>query len=117
VAALAVERFGRIDLLVNGAAGNFLAPFAKLSEKGFRTVMEIDAVGTFNMSKAVFHTNKLSGGSIINISATLQTGVALQAHSASAKAAIDAMTRVLAVELGRHQIRVNSIAPGPIAGT
>lgn len=67
-----MKMYGKIDILVNGAAGNFLASAAKLSAKGFKTVMEIDTLGTFNMSRAVFNEAfKGKGGSIINISAAL----------------------------------------------
>jgi 2,4-dienoyl-CoA reductase [(3E)-enoyl-CoA-producing], peroxisomal len=67
-----VEAEGRLDVLVNGAAGNFLASASKLSANGFRTVMEIDTIGTFNMCKAAFHAYMgKNGGCIINISATL----------------------------------------------
>ena len=75
-----VERYQKIDILVNGAAGNFLASADKLSTNGFRRVMEIDTLGTFNMSKAVFnHSMKENrSGSIVNISANLHwNGTAL----------------------------------------
>lgn len=71
----AVERFGKLDTLVNGAAGNFLANASELRPKGFRTVIEIDTIGTYNMCNAAFLPLKKSGdGVIINISATLQYG-------------------------------------------
>lgn len=114
-----LERFGRLDIVVNGAAGNFLAPAASLSYNAFRTVMEIDALGTFNVTKAAF-TKALAthGGCVINISATLHyRGTPLQAHPGSAKAAVDALTKHLAVEWGPMGVRVNCIAPGPIDGT
>ena len=112
------ERFGRLDILVNSAAGNFVAPAATLTEKGFSTVVDIDLKGTFNACKAVFQALSERGGSIINISATLQyLGTPFQVHAASAKAGIDAMTRTLAVEWGALAIRVNAIAPGPIDDT
>ncbi len=114
-----IARFGRLDIAVNNAAGNFLAPAAALSPKGFATVQAIDTLGTFNVSKAVFDAwMKQHGGSILNISATLHyTGVPFQVHAGSAKAANDAMTRHLAVEWGPLGIRVNAIAPGPIDET
>jgi peroxisomal 2,4-dienoyl-CoA reductase len=116
---VAVGQFGRLDILVNNAAGNFLSPAAALSYKGFATVHAIDTLGTFNVSKAAFSKwMGRHGGSVINISATLQyTGTPLQVHAGSAKAAIDAMTRHLAVEWGPAKIRVNGIAPGPIDDT
>ena len=114
-----LERFGRVDVVVNGAAGNFLAPAAALSYNGFKTVMEIDAIGTFNVCKVAFSKwFGAHGGSIQNISATLHyNGQPLQAHAGSAKAAVDAMTKHLAVEWGPMGIRVNAIAPGPIDET
>jgi peroxisomal 2,4-dienoyl-CoA reductase len=119
VVAYALERFGRVDVLVNGAAGNFLANAADLTPKGFRTVMEIDALGTYNMSHAAHPALRASGrGSIINISATLQKPATwYQVHASAAKAAVDSITRSLALEWGADGIRVNGIAPGPIEGT
>ncbi len=115
----ALRQFGRIDIVVNGAAGNFLAPASQLSYNGFKTVIDIDTIGTFNVSKAVFDRYlRQHGGNIINISATLHYGaVAGQIHAAAAKAAIDSITRTLALEWGGLGIRVNAIAPGPIEGT
>jgi len=115
----ALERFGRVDHVINGAAGNFLAPAAALSYNAFKTVIEIDAIGTFNVCKAAFSKwFSAHGGTIQNISATLHyTGQPLQVHPGSAKAAVDAMTRHLAVEWGPMGIRVNAIAPGPIDET
>lgn len=116
---VAIEQLGRLDIVVNNAAGNFLAPAAALSYKGFATVHAIDTLGTFNVTKAAFtRWLKQHGGSIINISATLHyTGVPFQVHAGSAKAAVDAMTKHLAVEWGPAGIRVNGIAPGPIDDT
>ena len=114
-----LERYGRLDIVVNGAAGNFLCPAAQLSYNGFRTVMEIDTVGTYNVSKACFDKAlSRSGGSILNISATLHYGATpLQTHASAAKAAVDSLTRSLALEWGSLGIRVNGIAPGPIDET
>lgn len=114
-----LKEFGRIDILINNAAGNFLCPATSLSFNAFKTVMEIDTMGTFNTSKVVYDKwFKDQGGSIVNISATLgYRGQALQVHAGSAKAANDAMTRHLAVEWGPSGVRVNTVAPGPISGT
>ena len=115
----AVARFGKLDTIVNGAAGNFLAPAAGLSPNGFRTVVDIDLNGTFNTSRAAFEALQQSGDSLIlNISATLHYhGTPLQIHASAAKAGVDAITRNLAVEWGRFGIRAVGIAPGPIGDT
>lgn len=115
----ALSQMGRIDILINGAAGNFLAPAAALSFNAFKTVMEIDAHGTFNVSKVVYDKYlKNNGGVIVNITAMLhQRGTALQLHAGSAKAAIEAMTKHMAVEWGPDRIRVMCVAPGPIGDT
>lgn len=114
-----LERFGRLDLVVNGAAGNFLAPAAQLSSNGFRTVLDIDTVGTWNVCRASFDKwLRDHGGQILNITATLHyAATPLQIHASAAKAGVDAITRTLAVEWGPIGIRVNGIAPGPIDGT
>ncbi|KXK05276.1 MAG: short-chain alcohol dehydrogenase [Acidobacteria bacterium OLB17] len=112
------EHFGKIDIVVNGAAGNFLAPAAELSANGFGTVLDIDTKGTFNVCRAAFDALKESRGQIINISATLHyLATPMQIHVSAAKAGVDAITRNLAVEWGRYGIRVNGIAPGPIEDT
>ncbi|KAI5945129.1 Peroxisomal 2,4-dienoyl-CoA reductase [Manis javanica] len=115
----ALKEFGKIDILVNCAAGNFLCPASVLSFNAFKTVMDIDALGTFNVSRVLYEKFFWDhGGVIVNITATLGTrGQVLQVHAGSAKAAVDAMTRHLAVEWGPQNIRVNSLAPGPISGT
>ncbi|KAK9818709.1 hypothetical protein WJX74_000456 [Apatococcus lobatus] len=114
-----VAKFGRLDILVNCAAGNFLVPAEQLSPNAFKTVMEIDTQGTFNASRASFPELEKSGdAAIVNISATLQYGATwYQAHASAAKAAVDSLTRSLALEWGHFHIRVNGIAPGPISGT
>ena len=95
-----VEEFGRIDLLVNAAAGNFFCPSADLTPNGFGTVVDIDAKGTWNVTRAAFAASMRDrGGVILNVSATLHYGgTPGQAHVAAAKAAVDALTRTLAVE-------------------
>ncbi|KAI0762330.1 NAD(P)-binding protein [Fomes fomentarius] len=116
--AKTVEKFGRIDFVVCGAAGNFLAPISKLSENGFKTVIEIDTIGTYNTIKATLPHLRASKGSYIHVSATLHyRGTPYQVHVSAAKAAVDATSAVLAVEEGPYGVRSNVIAPGPIAGT
>ena len=113
-----MDAFGRLDILVNGAAGNFFARAEQLSPNGFGTVVDIDLKGTFNVSRAAFPHLRTEGGVILNISATLQLlGTVGQTHAASAKAGIDALTRTLAVEWGPSRVRVNGVAPGPVEGT
>ncbi|XP_073504383.1 peroxisomal 2,4-dienoyl-CoA reductase [(3E)-enoyl-CoA-producing] isoform X1 [Phyllobates terribilis] len=115
----ALRTFSRIDILVNNAAGNFLCPASSLSFNAFKNVLDIDTMGTFNASKILFERYfRDHGGVILNITATLgYKGNVLQVHAGSAKAAIDAMTKHLAVEWGPSKVRVNGIAPGPIGGT
>lgn len=113
-----IKHFGKIDIVVNGAAGNFLAAAAELSPNGFGTVVDIDTKGTFNVCRAAFDELKRSRGQIINISATLHyLATPMQIHVSAAKAGVDAITRNLSVEWGRFGIRVNGIAPGPIEDT
>lgn len=122
-----IERFGRLDILINGAAGNFLAASEDLSVNAFRTVLEIDAVGTFCMclaarpylAKGAQGKDASEGGLILNISATLHYSAGwYQTHLNAAKAAVDATTRNLALEWGTdYGIRCNVIAPGPIGNT
>jgi 2,4-dienoyl-CoA reductase [(3E)-enoyl-CoA-producing], peroxisomal len=116
--AQTIEHFGKIDIVVNGAAGNFLCPAEELSPNGFGTVVDIDLKGTFNVCRATFAHLKEHRGQILNITATLHyVGTPLQLHVSAAKAGVDALTRNLAVEWGKYGIRVNGIAPGPIEDT
>ncbi|WWD19584.1 hypothetical protein CI109_104045 [Kwoniella shandongensis] len=115
---LAQKTFGRIDFVICGAAGNFLAPISSLSERAFRTVVEIDLLGTYHTIKATLPLVRESKGSYIHISATLHyRGLPYQAHVSAAKAGVDALSGVLAVEEGPRGVRSNVIAPGPIGGT
>jgi 2,4-dienoyl-CoA reductase [(3E)-enoyl-CoA-producing], peroxisomal len=116
--AQTAEHFGKIDIVVNGAAGNFLCAAEQLSANGFGTVVDIDTKGTFNVCRAAFDELKKSQGQILNISATLHyLATPMQIHVSAAKAGVDAITRNLSAEWGRHGIRVNGIAPGPIEDT
>jgi len=113
-----IEIYGKIDFVISGAAGNFLAPISGLSENAFRTVIEIDTLGTYNTVKATLPYIRESRGSYIHVSATLHyRGMPYQAHVSAAKAGVDALSNVIAVEEGPRGIRSNVIAPGPILGT
>ncbi|KAF9783804.1 hypothetical protein BJ322DRAFT_1067173 [Thelephora terrestris] len=113
-----IEKFGRIDFVICGAAGNFLAPLSGLSENAFRTVMEIDTLGTFNTFKATIPYLRESHGSYIHVGVAFhRRGLPYQAHVSAAKAAIDSLSRVIAVEEGPWGVRSNVIAPGPISNT
>jgi NAD(P)-dependent dehydrogenase (short-subunit alcohol dehydrogenase family) len=112
------EELGPMDVLVCGAAGNFLVPAEKLSPNGFNSVISIDLIGSFNASRAAFEQLKATKGTIIYISAGMAyVPHAFQVHAGAAKAGIDMMMRNLALEWGRYGIRTNSIVPGPIEGT
>ena len=109
---------GPVSTLVCGAAGNFLASAERLSSNGFRTVIEIDLIGSFNTSRAAFDQLRRTRGNIVYISAGQGfMPYAFQVHAGAAKAGIEQMMRNLALEWGPHGIRVNSVAPGPIADT
>lgn len=109
---------GPVSVLVCGAAGNFLCKTEELSPKGFRSVVDIDLVGSFHACRAAYEQLKETQGSILFVSAgqSLIPYMA-QAHAGAAKAGIDNLMRNLALEWGPYGIRSNSIVPGPIAGT
>lgn len=115
--AVTKERFSKIDILVNNAAGNFICPAEALSVNGWRAVVGIVLDGTFHCSRAVGKEMiaRGTGGNILNIIATYAwTGGPGTIHSACAKAGVLAMTKTLAVEWAKYKIRVNAIAPGPV---
>jgi peroxisomal 2,4-dienoyl-CoA reductase len=107
---------GRLDLLVNNAAGNFYAPSASLSPNAWRAVVETDLYGTFYCCQAAYPVMKAQGGGrIVSVSMTLHyRGWPLMAHATAAKAGVDALTRTLALEWAPDRITVNAVAPGPI---
>lgn len=112
------QALGEFDVLVSGAAGNFPAMVNGMSPNAFKTVIDIDLNGTFNVTRAGYPFLKKPGAAVINISAP-QAFIPMQAqaHVCSAKAGVDMMTRCLAMEWGAEGIRVNSIVPGPIKDT
>jgi NAD(P)-dependent dehydrogenase (short-subunit alcohol dehydrogenase family) len=110
--------YGEIDLVVCGAAGNFPAPALGMSANGFKSVIDIDLLGTFNTCRAVYEHLRRPGASIINISAMQAfTAMPMQAHVCAAKAGVDMLTKCLAIEWGPEGVRVNSIAPGAVDDT
>ncbi|MBZ2187548.1 SDR family oxidoreductase [Alcanivorax sp. JB21] len=114
----ASDAFGPLDVLISGAAGNFLAPATGMSENGFRTVIDIDLNGTFNVLRGAHAFLRKPGAAVLNISAPQAFNpTAFQAHVCAAKAGIDMLTRVLAIEWGEAGIRINSLVPGPIGDT
>jgi NAD(P)-dependent dehydrogenase (short-subunit alcohol dehydrogenase family) len=116
--AAAHEAFGAIDVLVSGAAGNFPAAALGMSANAFKAVIDIDLLGTFNVLRAAHQYVRKPGAAIINISAPQAWNpMPMQVHACAAKAGVDQVTRVLAMEWGADGIRVNSIAPGPIKDT
>jgi NAD(P)-dependent dehydrogenase (short-subunit alcohol dehydrogenase family) len=112
------QSLGEIDVLVSGAAGNFPARVLDMSANAFRSVVDIDLIGTFHVLRAGYAYLKKPGSVVINISAPQAfVPTALQAHVCAAKAGVDMLTRVCALEWGQDGVRVNSLVPGPIAGT
>lgn len=116
--AVVHETQGNIDVLISGAAGNFPAAFLDMSSNGFKAVVDIDLIGTFHVLRAGHQFLNKPGARVINISAPqAYVPVPLQAHVCAAKAGVDMLTRVLALEWGEQGICTNSIVPGPIEGT
>lgn len=114
----AAKTLGPIDVLVCGAAGNFPAPVVAMSHRGFKSVVDIDLIGTFNACRAGFEHLVKPGAVIIAISAP-QAAVAypMQAHVCAAKAGVDMLIKTLAMEWGPAGVRAVSIWPGPIDET
>lgn len=110
--------WGPLDVVVSGAAGNFLSPASQLSANAFKTVVDIDLLGTFNVLRASWPHLRKPGAALLNITAAQSwLPTPLQVHVCAAKAGIDQLTRTLAIEWGSVGVRINAIAPGPIEGT
>ncbi|MDX2178755.1 MAG: SDR family oxidoreductase [Bryobacteraceae bacterium] len=112
------DLFGEIDILICGAAGNFPAPVMGMSPNGFKAVVDIDLLGTYNTARAAYPHLRKPGASVISISANhASVPYPMQAHVCAAKAGVERLTQVLALEWGPEGIRANTINPGPIEGT
>jgi NAD(P)-dependent dehydrogenase (short-subunit alcohol dehydrogenase family) len=114
----AAARFGDIDVLVSGAAGNFPAPVLGMSSNAFRSVVDIDLIGAFHVLKAAHLHLKKPGASVITVSAPQAVDpMPFQAHVCAAKAGADMLMKTLAIEWAPDGIRLNAIIPGPIDDT
>lgn len=112
------RELGPVDVLICGAAANFPAPAEQMTAEGFRKVISVDLMGSFNAARAAFAQLKARRGNIIFVSATNSVmPFAFQAHVGAAKAGIDSLMRGLALEWGKYGIRCNSVLPGPIEQT
>lgn len=112
------DAWGPLDILVAGAAGNFPAPAMGMSANGFKAVIDIDVLGTFNAARAAFELLRKPGAVVLNVSAPQAfAATALQVHVCAAKSGVDMITRVLAIEWGSSGVRVNAISPGPVDDT
>lgn len=116
--AESVAAYGPVDVLVSGAAGNFFAQAKNMSPNGFKAVIDIDLLGTFHVMRQAHEHLRKPGAAVINITAPQSTiPMRYQSHACAAKAGVDQLTRVLALEWGTDGIRINAISPGPIDGT
>ncbi len=112
------ERFGKIDFLLSGAAGNFVAPALGMSPNAFKTVVDIDLMGTYHVCRAAFEHLNAPGASVVNITAPQAVKpYIMQSHVCAAKAGVNMLTQCLALEWGPLGVRVNAISPGPIKDT
>ena len=112
------ETLGPIDIVVAGAAGNFPAPVAGMSARGFKAVIDIDVLGTFNTVRASWEFLRKPGACILAISAQHATvPIAYQSHVCAAKAGVELLIRTLAIEWGPSGVRANCITPGPTEDT
>src|ERR671920_1399311 len=113
-----MERHGRIDVLVNNAGGQYLTPAEDITPKGFRTVIRLNVEGTWLMTHAVATRAMIPsgrGGKVISITLSPHHGLPTMAHSSAARAAVENLTKVLAIEWARFDIKLTAIAAGHFA--
>ena len=112
------EQYGEMDILLCGAAGNFPAPALGMSANGFKAVIDIDLLGTFNTCRAAYEHLRKPGASVVAISATHAfRPIPFQAHVCAGKAGIEILIKTLAIEWGTAGIRLNVVSPGPVDDT
>ena len=112
------DQYGEIDILLCAAAGNFPAPVLGMSANGFKAVIDIDLLGTFNTCRAAYEHLRKPGASVIAISATHAfRPIPLQSHVCAGKAGVDILMKTLAIEWGSAGVRVNVLTPGPVDDT
>ncbi|MFK7957874.1 MAG: SDR family oxidoreductase [Lysobacterales bacterium] len=112
------DSFGPLDVVIAGAAGNFPAPAIGIKPKGFKSVVDIDLLGTYHVFWAAFEKLRKPGASLVAITAPqAEQPMAFQAHVCAAKAGINMLVKCLALEWGAAGVRVNAVSPGPIDGT
>lgn len=110
-----VARYGKLDGLVNNAGGQFPAEAEELSMKGWRAVIDNNLNGTFNMCLAGFkHSFKQHGGAIVNVTANVNNGFPMMAHTSAARAGVENLAKTLMTEWGNFGVRINCVAPGTI---
>src|SRR3954466_6894098 len=109
-----LERHGRLDLLVNNAGGQFLSPAEAISPKGFRTVIELNVQGTWQMTHAAATKAFIpqGGGKVVSVTLSPHNGMPGMVHSGAARAAVENMTRTLSIEWARFGIRLCAVAAG-----
>ena len=112
------EHFGGIDILVNNGGGQFMSPAENINARGWNAVIETNLTGTWNLTQAVAKNEMLKkGGKIMNITMLTQRGWPGMAHSVSARSGVEALTKTLAVEWAKNNIRINCIQPGIVASS
>ncbi|MFT4681826.1 MAG: citronellol/citronellal dehydrogenase [Flavobacteriales bacterium] len=110
-----VEKFGRIDLLINNGGGQFPSPAEMINRKGWHAVLETNLTGTFFLTQEVYNSSmSKNGGSVVNVLMDNRNGFPMMAHSAAARAGVENLTKTLANEWGRSGVRINSVLPGTI---